>query len=316
MWGLFCNLGKSKTKIMKLSIITVNYNQRKVTEELLDSLREQDYRDFEVIVVDNGSKDNLENGEFTKAYPEVTLIRSEQNLGFAGGNNLGIAKSKGEFIFFLNNDTEVPRGTLQQLINTLELNKEIGAVNPMLYYYDFPDTVQYAGYTPVNYFTGRNRALGYKEKLILSDKITFSPFAHGAALMIKRSVLNEIGPMPETYFLYYEELDWTSKIIRTGFKIAVDHRVRILHKESISTGKNSPLKTYFLTRNRILFMRRNSPNLMKFMAFMLFYIGFSLPKSIVTLTLKKDWVHVKCVLAGFFWNIFHGKNSNTLGYKL
>ncbi|WP_421870882.1 glycosyltransferase family 2 protein [Marinoscillum sp.] len=297
----------------KVSIITVNYNQPEVTLELLKSLREQDYQNLEVIVVDNGSREDA-SARINEEYPETITIRSEKNLGFAGGNNLGIRASTGDCLFFLNNDTVVPKGTIASLVDVLHREEETGVVCPVINYFDHPKVTQFAGYTPINTITGRNHAVGYMKQIPVDRLLMESPFAHGAAMMLRRSVVDQVGLMPENYFLYYEELDWGAKITKAGFKIKVDRSVRIFHKESISTGKASPLKTYFQTRNRILFMRRNVRGLRK-IAFLLFFTFLAFPKSLLGFLMKREMDHFYSFWNGAIWNLFNSTDSLKLGYK-
>ena len=132
---------------MKLtSIITVNFNQPEVTIDFLRSVKLHTAQsEVEVIVVDNGSKEDYQQ-DFLNEYPEIIYISSEKNLGFAGGNNLGIQSAKGD-IFILNNDTEITANLVSELIRELDSNKEIGLISPLLLYFDDPDIIQYAGTT-------------------------------------------------------------------------------------------------------------------------------------------------------------------------
>lgn len=297
----------------KVSVITVNFNQSAITLDLLRSLHSQDYKNLEIIVVDNGSKDNPEK-EITEKFKDIIFVRSERNLGFAGGNNLGIKKATGDFLFFLNNDTEIPKRTIKNLVEVLEKYPDTGAVCPLIYYHDFPDLAQYAGYTAINTLTGRNKSVGNRQPIKLTDEVKETSLAHGAAMMLPREVINMVGVMPETYFLYYEELDWGTAIRKAGYTIKVSHNSQVFHKESISTGKQSPLKTYFQTRNRILFMRRNYGGLNK-LTFFLFFTLVSVPKNIFSYVSKGEWGHLQSFLHGIWWNLTNQKNSERLGYK-
>lgn len=298
----------------KVSLITVNYNQVEVTLELINSLKKQDFLDYELIVVDNGSSVDLRK-LLAHANERVQIIRSPRNLGFAGGNNLGIRYASGDYLFFVNNDTEVPKGTIRRLVSSLELMPQFAIVSPLIFYFHDRRLAQYSGYTPINYITGRNRALGYKEEVKLKDTVTDTPYSHGAAMMVRRSAIDLAGQMPENYFLYYEELDWCEKIKEQGFKIAVDHGCYILHKESVSTGPASPLKTYFQTRNRILFIRRNQSILSRKIAFYCYMLFLAIPKNIMLMLLKGKWLHAEALVAGLVWNFRNNKNSTRIGYK-
>ena len=241
----------------RLSVITVNYNGLRDTCALLDHLT-FDHNDTEVIVVDNGSANN-EAETIASRYANVKCIRSERNLGFAGGNNLGISHAQGKYLFFVNNDTEVSMDDIERLINRIETSEHIGIVCPKIRFFYGDRHIQYAGFTPMSRITCRNRGIGYDEADIGQyDTPRQTAFAHGAAMMARRDTVNKVGLMPECYFLYYEEMDWSMMMKRNGYQIWYEPSATVYHKESQSTGANSPLKTYYLTRNRLLFIKRNS----------------------------------------------------------
>jgi GT2 family glycosyltransferase len=284
-----------------VSIITVNFNQAKVTCELLESIQNSNYRNIEVIVVDNASK--IDPTEIIKSsYPETRVITSSENLGFAGGNNLGIAQAKGEFLFFVNNDTVFTPDLISVVLEEFQKDPDIGVVSPKIRFYQHPDVIQYAGYTPINPYTARNSTIGYlKKDLGQFDRPGATHYAHGAAMMVKRDVIEKVGRMPENFFLYYEELDWCEQIKRAGFKIHFQPKAVIYHKESISVGKASPLKTYYLTRNRVLFMRRNFGT-GKFLFFLTFFILCTAPKNIFSFLTNWEKEHIKAFLRALIWN--------------
>jgi len=146
-----------------VSIITVNYNQSEVTCALLESLNKTTYPNLEVIVVDNNSTED--NPDIIKErYPNIVFIKNPINYGFAAGNNFGLMRAKGEYVFLLNNDIEVPPSFIEPLVDKLEQHPEIGAVSPKIKFYYQPDTLQFAGYTPFHPVTMRNTAIGYWEK--------------------------------------------------------------------------------------------------------------------------------------------------------
>jgi len=256
-----------------ISIITINYNGLKDTCELLDTLPLED-ESIEVIVVDNASKED-EATQIEQRYPQVKVIRSNENLGFAGGNNLGIQAAQGKYLFFLNNDTllrckkeDVRCKMFQPLIDRLESSPKIGMVSPKIRFSWGTNPIQYAGYTPLSKITLRNTAIGCGE----ADNGQYdtphpTPYAHGAAMMVKREVIDKAGLMPECYFLYYEELDWSMMIRRAGYDIWYEPACTIYHKESQATGQNSPLKSYYMARNRLLFAKRNISSPQKYLTY-------------------------------------------------
>lgn len=296
-----CLMDTRKEKLL-VSIITVNYNQSQVTMELLSTLRKISYSPIEIIVVDNASPtDNPD--KIKEEYSEIILIKSDKNLGFAGGNNLGIKKAKGEFLLFINNDTEVPENFLEPLVNRLKSSSDIGVVSPKILFYEKPDTIQFAGYTPLNPYTMRNNLIGYRQKDDGSyNKSGYMPFAHGAAMMIPRKVILNVGLMADIFFLYYEEHDWFMRIKKAGYKIFYEAESHIFHKESMSTGKESPLKIHYIARNRIVFMRRNFHG-KEFIINMLFLIFVSIPKGYAVYILKRKFQLLKAFHKAVIWNI-------------
>ena len=280
-----------------LSIITVNYNGYKDTCELIDSIPFNDT--MEVIVVDNASKTDGASAIKAK-YPYVRVIRSDRNLGFAGGNNLAIKAAKGKYLFLVNNDTVFKDFNVDALIARLESSPKIGMVCPKIRFAWDNNPIQFAGYTPLSKITVRNHAIGFGEE----DKGQYdtshpTPYAHGAAMMIKREVVDKVGLMPEDYFLYYEELDWSMMIIQAGYEIWYEPGCTIFHKESQSTGQDSPLRTYYITRNRLLLVKRNWTGMSKYLAYC-YLIGVVAPRDIIKYTLKGRWGLTKSVCKGIF----------------
>ncbi|MCX2449845.1 glycosyltransferase family 2 protein [Pedobacter sp. PLR] len=303
---------------MKLtSIISVNFNQPEVTLAFLRSVKNNTTGiPVELILVDNGSREDHE-AEFTAAYPDLKYLRSEQNLGFAGGNNIGIKIATGEFLLLLNNDTEISPNLITVLTETMNNHPEIGIISPLILYYDQPDTIQYAGFTEMNYLTARNMGIGNMEhnQGQYDQDSRETGFCHGAAMMCRRSDLDKTGLMAENYFLYYEELDWCEQFKRAGKKIWFTGQTKIYHKESMSVGKESSIKTYFMTRNRMLFIRRNT-GLLNTLLFSCFYIGIACPKQIFTYLKKGRTDLVKWVFKGVLWNFSQSKTSKYLGFKI
>lgn len=300
-----------------VSVITINFNHSNVTEALLDSVfNSNTYEPIEVIVVDNGSVINPVPGWRDK-YPGVKFIRSEINLGFSGGNNLGIKEAKGDYLFFVNNDTEVTEGLIGALAGTLDARPEVGMVSPKIRYYEQPEVLQYAGYTPMNYYTARNACIGqFEMDKGQYDQLTGETgFGHGAAMMLRREVIEKAGSMPENYFLYYEEMDWCEQVKRAGYKIWVNMQALIYHKESITVGGKSAMKEYFMNRNRILFVRRNCSFAVQaiFWPYFIFVVAV---RNILGYIKNGQWDYIGVLLRAIVWNMTHSKDSMELGYKV
>ena len=290
-----------------VSVISINYNQARVTCAMVASLRRVTYPRLEIIVVDNASpSDNPDS--IKEQFPEVNLIKSAQNLGFAGGNNLGIAQAKGEYLLFLNNDTEVEPDFLEPLVRLFENNPQAGIASPKIKYFDGEHLIQYAGSRGINPWTGRSITIGHLEA-DHGQHNTSAPtaLADGAAMLVPRRVLDAAGPMPELYFLYYEELDWCERIKNAGFTCHYVAESTVYHKESVSVGKASVLKTYYMNRNRLLFIRRNSRGWARLTSTLVF-IAAALPKQALRYATQRDWSHLRALGRGLRWNLQHASD--------
>ena len=260
-------------------------------------------------MVDNASTQD-EASIIAERYPQVKVIRSPRNLGFAGGNNLGIKEARGNYILLINNDTYFKEFNIEPLIERLESSEKIGIICPKLRFAWGNNPIQFAGYTPLSSITVRNQAIGFGEKDHGQyDTAHPTPYAHGAAMLIKRKAIDEVGFMPECYFLYYEELDWSMMFTRAGYEIWYDPACTVYHKESQTTGQNSPLRTYYITRNRLLLVKRNYKGISKYLSY-IYLIGIVGLRDIMKYSLTRKAKLNKAVLKGlkdFFYCQFSAR---------
>jgi GT2 family glycosyltransferase len=288
-----------------VSIISVNFNQPEVTLAMIASVLENSYANKELILVDNGSRENP--ASLIPTSEQVHFIRSEKNLGFSGGNNLALPLAKGNYLFFINNDTLLTEGCIHTLVNYLEQNPKAGLISPLICY-DLDqtggvETIQYAGMTALHTVTGRNVQVGkMEENKGQYQKPIPTAYAHGAAMMVRREILEEVGIMDEHFFLYYEEMDWSARIAKAGYEVLTIPTAKIYHKESLTVGEDSPLKTYFQTRNRIYFVRRNFPFFGKII-FFFFFIFVTMPKNLLMYALKGKMARFRAFGLGFWHHI-------------
>lgn len=292
-----------------VSIITLNYNGTVDTCRFLESTRQLTYKNYEVLVCDMHSAEDPTPAVTAGNYPNTKILLSHKNLGFAGGNNWGMRQARGDYFLIINNDTEVHPNLLEELLEPFTSNNSIGATCPKIKYFDNPSVIQYAGFAAMNMFTGRTHTIGDKE----TDKGQyetpgFTNGAHGCAMMVKKEMCENTGMFPEKFFLYYEEWDWSMRMLKKGYKIFYQPTALVLHKESMSVGKNSLLKTYYLSRNRILFMRRNCSTI-QLIVFFFFYSFFTFPKTVFTSLLGGDIKGLKAFCKAVWWNIVHSKES-------
>jgi len=285
-----------------VSIITVNYDHPEVTCALLASLRKVTYPNVEIIVVDNASP-NDDPGIIPASFPEVHFMQSKENLGFAGGNNLAIRQAKGDYVLLLNNDTEVEPGFLEPLVAKCASDSTIGAVSPKIKYRSNPDTIQFTGQAPINPWTVRSHGYGWGQKdngQFNRDALT--QYVHGAAMLLPMEVIRRVGLMSEIYFLYYEELDWGARIRAAGLTLWYVHNSVVFHKESVSVGKMSPFKTYWMNRSRWMYLRRNVHGL-TFLIALLFQTFASIPKNLIVFALKRQAEHLKAYVKALLWHL-------------
>lgn len=292
-----------------ISIITLHFNQLQSTLDFLESCALLTYPQYEVLVCDMDSTDNAEAHIAGGKYRNTNYFRSDTNLGFAAGNNWGLRKAKGEFIFFVNNDTVLNETLLQTLLEPMLENERIAAVSPRIRFFEPPHMIQYAGFTKMNMLTGRGFSIGEGEE-DRGQYIVSGPTSsvHGCAMMVRRSVIEKAGMFPEKFFLYYEEWDWSARVIKTGFLLWYSGNSSILHKGSLSTRTQNSLKLYYLTRNRILFMRRNA-NSGQLFIFLLFFSFFSVPKTVIRSIFHGRLGELGVFFRAIVWNLSNNSRS-------
>ena len=242
----------------RVEVVVLNWNGLVDTLECLESLACLDYPNYEVVVVDNGSTD-ASVAAIREHFPDVTLIENDENLGFAGGNNVGLHHAlahNADYVLLLNNDTTVARGFLADLIQVTEADAEIGVASPLIFCYDVPDEIWAAG-AAIDWANGSTRRLWAGQTAREGETAFDVDFVIGCALLAKREVIETTGFLDSDYYLYYEEADWCVRARHQGYRIVCVPRAKIWHKVSRSTGANSPLVAYYMTRNALLFLRKN-----------------------------------------------------------
>jgi GT2 family glycosyltransferase len=236
-------------------------------------------------------------------YLHTSLYLSKTNLGFAGGNNWGMTFAKGDYVLIINNDTEVTPDLIEMLLIPFQIDTRTGVACPKINYFTDKRKIQYAGFSRMNHATGRTKTIGNREiDQGQFDELKLTWGAHGAAMMVKKEVIEKVGKFHEKFFLYYEEWDWATRILRAGYKIFFQGLATVYHKESMSVGKLNPMKEYYLTRNRILYMRRNSHGL-RLVAFTAFFTLFTIPKTTLEYLVKGNFAFLNAFLRGIRDNL-------------
>lgn len=258
-------------------IILLNYNGYKDTIDCIKSLNLITYTNYKIIIVDNCSTDNSEKYimEYIEKFSNIHFIQTGKNLGFSGGNNVAIKwalKNNAEYICLLNNDTVVEPDFLDVLVEEMENDKNIGIAGSKIMYYDNPDIIWSAGgYIDYKKSLGCHYGKDKVDSEIYNKKINVD-FLTGCTQLIRKDVFYNIGLYDETYFLYMEDVDFCAKVNQSNFKLVYVPKSKIYHKVSSSTGGDeSPLFLYYITRNRLLFNKKNQKNKLKSLIFYILY---------------------------------------------
>ncbi len=243
-----------------VALVILNWNNAGDTRRCLASLEALTYPNYGVIIVDNGSTDDSVQ-QIRAAYPTVTLLETGENLGYAGGNNVGIRyalEHEADLICILNNDVTVAPDFLEPLVATACSTPSIGGVTPFIAALDAPEQIWTAG-------SAVNRRTAEVTRFHVGEPVSAwrerFPFAvdvvSGAAMLVKREVFETVGLMDEDFFLYYEETDWCLRVQRVGYQMMAVPSSQVLHKVSAALGETSPVIDYYMLRNHLRFVGRN-----------------------------------------------------------
>ena len=243
----------------RVSIVILNWNNPDDTLACLHSVQALSYSNAFAVVVDNGSTDDSLD-RIRRTFPHVTLIANDQNLGYAGGNNVGIRHALAQdpkYIFVLNNDTVLAPDTLTHLVREAEDEPNVGIVGPKMYFSDPPDMIFAAG-SMVLWARGnlnqrgiwqRERETGPQYAQAAEDV----DFIAGCGVLFRRQVFERIGLLDSRFFLNYEDVDICIRARRAGFRVRYTPHAVLYHKVSGSLGQASARNTYYMTRNALLF---------------------------------------------------------------
>lgn len=260
-----------------VTAVVLNWNNYDDTSSCIESLLDQAYENLHVIVVDNGSTDGSAE-RIGSEFPSVDLVRTGENLGFGGGMNVGIERALengADYVWLVNNDTIYPdRGVLETLVRTAEERETIGIVTPLIRAY--PNTRE--TYFERGFIDERSYNADVHEGTrslidLRFDKDAIEVHAEGALVwndfiplccaLVRREVIEDVGTLPEEYFLYYEDADYGVQITDAGYEL-VTHRGCEAYHRSAASSENRVLPEYYKARNRVLFARRRGTVDVKF----------------------------------------------------
>ncbi|EAZ82052.1 glycosyltransferase family 2 protein [Algoriphagus machipongonensis] len=288
-----------------VAIILVNWNGYDFTAACINSLRKLEFPDYQVILVDNASGNN-EGQKLLTAFPEIILLENKENLGFAGGNNVGIKKALEDgysHIMLLNNDTEVAPDFLGQMVRVFNSsNQQLGVVQPLITFLNDKGKIWSAG-GKWNSLLGRSITLGdrkpvedYQAKDVKLD------WATGCCMLISREAMMKTGLLNESYFAYFEDVEWSLRFREKGYQIALASKAMIYHEAGASSKKAhaegvlSPKVFYYHVRNQFYLIR----GMQKGMSFLLSlgYHGFRFLLWILYFCLRGRFQKLKAVVNG------------------
>jgi len=243
----------------KVFIILLNWNNWPDTLDCLRQLKNNDYPNYKVVIVDN---DSAEKSEIQN--PDVKIIYNNKNLGFTGGNNVGVKyalKHGADYVLLLNSDVYLDSVFLTKLIEVGQSNKKIGFLGPKIYFADNRKKLWCAG-GRVNWLfnKGTMRGCGEIDKGQYDNPaVQKTEYVTGCCLLAKREVLEKIGLMREDYFLYYEDTDWSLRASQAGYICAFVPSAKIWHIGSKTTGLESPPYIYYMVRNGLILSHYFAP---------------------------------------------------------
>jgi hypothetical protein len=236
----------------RVAIVIINWNGFNDTTECLKSLRKVDYPNYDIVVVDNASTNGLPY-EIKKMFPEIELIKNQENLGVAEGINVGMRyalKNGADYIFLLNNDTVVKEDAISQLVRVLENERDIGLASAVVNVYGHSNP-----YKVEHYGVYANPETGISAVVITKN----APYNYlsGCALMARSSFIKQVGMLDKRFFIYGEDKDWCFRFVKNGYRLTVADKAIVWHKHSASSGGPcSPTSLYYSIRNDRLFCEK------------------------------------------------------------
>ena len=252
--------------IPRVDIIILNWNNAGDTLACLESVFRLDYPDFHVLVVDNPSTDDSV-ARIRERYPDLDLLITGENLGYAGGNNAGIERvltSDAAYVCVLNNDTVVEPAFLSALVGAMEQDRRIGLAGPLMYYFEPPRLIFSAG-CAIDWRGGivhhRGMGLSAQEAHTLhNNQMTDVDAIAGCGFLVSREAIDRAGLLDPAYFLNFEDIDWCVRMTNSGYRVAYVPEAVLYHKVSATIGPDSPANTYYMTRNALHFFARYGPH--------------------------------------------------------
>lgn len=301
----------------KVIVLILSYNGKNLLEEAIESYLINEYLNFDVAVIDNGSTDKTKEWVEGK-WENVKVIRTEKNLGYSGGLNFGMeyafGEKKSDYVLISNNDVKADINVIEELVKIAEKDKKIGFVTGKVYYYDNPDTFQTLGYYfDENNLTGGHIGKGERDKGQFDfDEERF--MTDDVFILIKNRLYENIGGYDTNFLFQGEQADWQLRAKQDGFKIYFAHKAKIWHKDSMTLGKKSAFKTYFDTRNNLVLRMKHMDEIF-FRRYFKRYLKNNILIPLLKYTLKLKFNYSLSVFRGFMSAIIWGYTNKKFYLK-
>lgn len=297
-----------------VAVVVLSWNRKEDTLACLRSLSAVEYVPLDVVLVDNCSSDGTAEA-VRLGFPDVVVLETGANLGYAEGNNVGLwhaLNANVDYVLLLNNDTEVAPDFVSEMVNAVEQMPQVGIAGPTIYYWDRPTTIWAAGGS-IDWRRGDAQLMGLDEE----DRGQYTAvhevdYVTGCALLIRREAAERAGLLDPRFFMYYEETEWCVRVARAGYKIVHVPRSHVWHKISPAQQADSPRVHYYMTRNRLLFLRISRASVRAWVHTLVFeYL-----RTLASWTLRPEWRAkrpLRPVMIRAIWDAFVGRWGPLVG---
>ena len=286
----------------KVIVLILSYNGKHLLDDSISSYLENNYHNFKVIVIDNGSTDGTEEYVNTK-WKDIKVLRTEKNLGYSGGFNFGLDyafnRENSEYVLITNNDVKADSKVISELVKVAKTDQNIGFVTGKVYYFDNPNIFQTVGFSEDKIkWVGGHIGINQEDKGQY-DQIEERFFSDDIFILVSKKLYNEVGGYDTEFQFQAEQFDWQIRAKKIGFKIFFAPHAKIWHKDSMTIGKNSPFKTFYNVRNPLVVrLKHRDRNYLKI--FFPWYLKNVVFIPLVKYSLKLQFDQSISIIKGFF----------------
>lgn len=284
-----------------ISIITLNWNQTDITLRFIESTRKLHYKNFEVLICDMSSATDSKMQVIAQNNPNTRILKTET---FSNNDiNWAVNQAKGDFILLINNHTELTENTLDHLLTPFLNDSLLGVTCPKVRSLDNRAVIQFAGYRSLNKITGKKSIIGYNQQDNGQyDHPEYMQGVFSGAMMFKKNVIERAGMLPRNYYKYFDDIDLSNRILKTGYKIFYQPQAVVYSGEIPNESERTAINVYYNTRNRIFFMRSNT-GIYQFILFITFFLLITTPIVMGKFLLKGQIYHLQSFFKGIWWNL-------------